>query len=78
MRSLIQAVDDDATYLEHEKGVFWSIVVAGSCTRVRYGKLGEEGSVSEKEHANEKAAEKFKEKMLKEKTKKGYEEAEKA
>jgi predicted DNA-binding WGR domain protein len=69
------AVVDNAAYLEHEKGTFWSIVVAGSSTRVRFGKLGEEGNVLEKEHANEMAAEAYKEEMVKKKKTGGYEEA---
>ena len=76
-REGLAAVDDNATYLEHPDNKFWSIVVAGESTRVRYGAIGEEGSVSEKQHKDEAAAEKFKAKMLKEKLKKGYEEAEK-
>jgi DNA 3'-phosphatase len=71
--------DGGATYLEHDEGKYWSIVVAGSKTRVRWGKIGagEEQGVSEKTHKDEQAAEKFKEKTLKEKLKKGYKGAKK-
>ena len=72
------AVDETATYLENTEGdnsKFWSISITGDSTRVRYGPIGEEGFVSEKQHKDEKAAEKFHAKMIKEKTGKGYEHA---
>jgi DNA 3'-phosphatase len=71
--------DGGTVYLEHDEGKYWSIVVVGSKTRVRWGKLGagEEEGVVEKVHTDEQAAEKFKEKTLKEKLKRGYKEAEK-
>ena len=45
---------------------------AGNTTRVRWGAVGEEGSVSEKEHNNEAAAAKFVLTKIKEKEKGGY------
>ena len=45
---------------------------AGNTTRVRWGAIGEEGSVSEKEHKSEAAAAKFVETKIKEKEKGGY------
>ena len=73
-RAGLAAVDDDATRLEHEKngGVFWSIVQAGNTTRVKWGAIGEEGTVSEKEHKDEATAAKFVAKKVGEKEKGGY------
>ena len=39
--------------------MFWSVVQNGGLTRVRWGAVGEEGSVSEKEHKDEATATKF-------------------
>jgi hypothetical protein len=51
-RSKLSEVDDAAFRLEHPKdgGVFWSIVQSENTTRVRWGKIGESGNYSEKEH----------------------------
>jgi predicted DNA-binding WGR domain protein len=73
-RSALAKVDDDATRLEHPKngGVFWSIVQADNTTRVRWGTIGEEGAVSEKEHADDATAAKFVAKKIADKEKGGY------
>ena len=66
-----------ATYLEavgsDGEKKWWSIVVVDNKTRVRWGKVGEEdNNLSEKEHKDGAAATKFEQKMLGDKTKKGY------
>ena len=73
-RAGLAEVDADAIRLEHPKngGVFWSVVQNGGLTRVRWGAVGEEGSVSEKEHKDEATATKFIEKKIAEKEKGGY------
>uniref|UniRef100_A0A0G4IC20 WGR domain-containing protein n=1 Tax=Chromera velia CCMP2878 TaxID=1169474 RepID=A0A0G4IC20_9ALVE len=53
---------------------FWEIVLAGSKTTVRFGKIGTSGSTSVKEHKDAPSAKKFYDKMVAEKTGKGYEE----
>ena len=63
-RAGLQAVEADAEILEHPEGKFWSIVAAGNTTRVKWGKIGEEGQLSEKSHADEDAARKFVDKMV--------------
>jgi len=63
-REGLSEAEEDTERYEHEKGVFWSIVVAGSTTRVKWGKMGEDAVLSEKSHADEAAAEKFKDKMV--------------
>jgi predicted DNA-binding WGR domain protein len=63
-REGLSEAEEDTERFEHEKGVFWSIVVAGSTTRVKWGKNGEDAVLSEKNHADEAAAEKFKDKMV--------------
>ena len=74
MAAELAAADSAATRLEHTKdgGVFWQISVTGSKTRTRWGPIGAEGSVTEKEHANEAAADKYVTKMIGEKLKGGY------
>jgi predicted DNA-binding WGR domain protein len=69
----------DSIYLEcpsNSGGKFWQCNLDGSCTTVTYGKVGSAGSTQEKDHGTEDAARKFFDKMVKEKTKKGYEEVE--
>ena len=63
-REGLSEAEEDTERFEHPKGVFWSIVVAGSTTRVKWGQIGEEAVLSEKSHADEAAAEKFKAKMV--------------
>ena len=73
-RAGLAEVDADAIRLEHPKngGVFWSVVQNGALTRVRWGAVGEEGNVSEKEHKDEATATKFIEKKMAEKEAGGY------
>ena len=72
----LKEAEKGAKYLECKEGgesKWWSIVVAGNATRVRWGKIGEEdNNLSEKEHKDADAAAKFEAKMVAEKTKKGY------
>eukprot|EP00039_Didymoeca_costata_P028995 m.22800 g.22800 ORF g.22800 m.22800 type:complete len:405 (-) comp7441_c0_seq1:1367-2581(-) len=71
----LKEADKNTIYLECTTGgesKFWSIAVSGEVTRVKYGAIGEDGCVSEKTHNSEDAAEKFKDKKLQEKLKKGY------
>lgn len=71
-REKLTEAEGDTDYFLHPDGKFWSILVAGNTTRVKWGKIGEDAVLSEKQHANEAAAEKFKDKMIKEKTSRGY------
>ena len=57
-------------------GKFWEGSVEGSATTVRYGKVGAAGATQVKDHGSSEAAQKYFAKVLKEKTGKGYEEAE--
>ena len=70
----LNAADASATRLEHTKdgGVFWQISLKGSMTRTKWGPLGTPGSVTEKTHADEAAAEKYMNKMIGDKLKGGY------
>jgi len=69
---LSQAEEGTEYFVYPKHGAFWSIVVAGSTTRVKWGKVGEEAVLSEKSHADDAAATKFRDKMIREKTNKGY------
>jgi hypothetical protein len=61
---LSEAEADTECFVHPKHAAFWSIVVAGSTTRVKWGKVGEDAVLSEKSHADETAANKFKEKMV--------------
>ena len=63
-RSGLEEAEADAEYFEHPEGKFWSILVVGSTTRVKWGKIGEDAQLSEKSHADDAAALKFKDKMV--------------
>ena len=68
-RAGLTAAEGDTERYEHfstslGKQVFWSILVVNSTTRVSWGQVGEEAVLSEKTHADEAAAEKFKAKMV--------------
>ena len=51
---------------------WWSISAQSCNTRVSWGTIGDQGSVSEKNHKDEETADKFMAKMLGQKLKKGY------
>eukprot|EP01104_Vermistella_antarctica_P004545 TRINITY_DN1497_c0_g1_i2.p1 TRINITY_DN1497_c0_g1~~TRINITY_DN1497_c0_g1_i2.p1 ORF type:complete len:368 (-),score=94.81 TRINITY_DN1497_c0_g1_i2:701-1747(-) len=71
----LSASDDACDRLENTDGdnnKFWSVQVAGSKTLVKWGNIGEEGFQQLKEHADDDAAIKFKDKMIKQKLGRGY------
>ena len=77
LAAALNEADSKALMFENtsgDKNKWWSILVVGASTRVKWGLIGEEdNNLSEKQHADEAAAEKFKEKMILEKTTKaGY------
>ena len=53
---------------------FWMIKLDGASHTVRFGKIGTDGAEKTKDFADEDAAQKDYDKLVKEKTKKGYEE----
>ena len=55
---------------------FWAIQLDGASHTVKYGKIGNDGTEKTKTFANAKAAEADIEKLIEEKTSKGYEEIE--
>jgi predicted DNA-binding WGR domain protein len=69
--------EDGARYFEFVEGSsakFWEIKLEGTSYTTRYGKIGTDGQVSMKEYDTEEKAEREYEKIIAEKTKKGYEE----
>ncbi|MEO8698569.1 MAG: WGR domain-containing protein [Kofleriaceae bacterium] len=73
------AGDNKATprYFEFSEGTsnkFWEIRLDGNSVRTRYGKIGSSGQQTLKDYANAAAATKEYDKLVNEKTKKGYEE----
>ena len=66
-----------ARYFEFSEGTsnkFWEIAMAGNAVKTRYGKLGTAGQQTLKEFGDAGAAQKEYDKLVHEKTKKGYEE----
>ena len=61
-------------YYEFGTQKFWEITQEGSTVSVRFGKLGVQGQTTVKEFDTEAEAVKHADKMIAEKTKKGYEE----
>lgn len=59
-------------YKDNNSDKFWSIEVIANSTHVTYGKTGTAGSTTTKEFKDASAAQKDAEKLIKEKTKKGY------
>lgn len=59
-------------YKDEKSSKFWEISVAGNGFTVRYGKIGTDGQTQTKEFADAAAAEKHAQKMIAEKTGKGY------
>ena len=67
--------DADARYFEFVDGgsaKFWEIKLEGTSYTTRYGKIGTDGQVSMKEYDSEDKAKREYEKIVAEKTKKGY------
>ena len=61
-------------FVEGKSSKFWEIAVAGSEVTVRYGRIGSDGQTNVKSFADEAAARKHADKLIEEKTDKGYEE----
>jgi predicted DNA-binding WGR domain protein len=59
-------------YTDEKSNKFWSIDADGSAFTVNYGKVGSAGQTQEKSFADEKTCEKEANKLIAEKTKKGY------
>ena len=69
----------DSIYMECSSssgGKFWQCNLDGSTTAVTYGKIGSAGATQVKDHGDEESARKFFDKMVNEKSKKGYDEVE--
>jgi DNA ligase-1 len=70
---------EEARYFEYEEGSsskFWEITTDGTDVTVRYGRLGTDGQTRTKSFADEAAAAAHAEKLIAEKTDKGYVETE--
>ncbi len=61
-------------FVEGSSSKFWEIWAEGSEVRTRYGRIGTSGQVTLKDEGSEAGAEKLLNKLIAEKTKKGYEE----
>lgn len=69
-----KAVTTHLEYKDEKSSKFWEISVNGNGLTVRYGKIGTEGQVQTKEFADAATAEKQAQKLIAEKTGKGYQE----
>jgi predicted DNA-binding WGR domain protein len=58
--------------VEGTSSKFWEISVEGACHVVRFGRIGTEGQLKEKTFASASAAQADAEKLIDEKTRKGY------
>lgn len=67
-------VDRRFEFSEGKSNKFWQIQVAGSDVTVRFGKIGSQGQVNTKSFSDPAAAHKHAEKLIAEKTAKGYRE----
>jgi predicted DNA-binding WGR domain protein len=61
-------------FVEGSSSKFWEITMTGSAVKTRYGKIGTDGQNTLKEFSDAAGAQKEYDKLVKEKTKKGYEE----
>jgi predicted DNA-binding WGR domain protein/Tfp pilus assembly protein PilF len=59
-------------YQDDKSSKFWEITIDGVTLKTRYGKIGTAGQTTEKTFANEAATQKEYNKLIKEKTSKGY------
>jgi DNA ligase-1 len=63
-------------FVEGKSSKFWEISVDGTEVTVRYGRIGSDGQTNVKDFADEAAAQRHADKLIEEKTEKGYEEVE--
>lgn len=63
-------------YVEGSSAKFWEIFTQGSDVTVRFGRIGTQGQTQTKSFGDVEAAARHVEKLIGEKTKKGYVEAE--
>ena len=61
-------------FSEGSSNKFWEISASGTEVMVRYGRIGSDGQTNVKSFADEAAATKHADKLIKEKTGKGYRE----
>ena len=61
-------------FVDGSSSKFWEIQMEGTSFTTRYGKIGTDGQISMKEYDTEEKAQKEYDKLVAEKTKKGYEE----
>ena len=66
--------DSGSRRFEHGGSKFWEIRVDGSSHTVKFGKIGTDGQEKTKDFASDALAQKDADKLIAEKTKKGYEE----
>jgi predicted DNA-binding WGR domain protein len=59
-------------YTDEKSNKFWSIETSGTDFTVTYGKVGSDGQTSEKSFASNDECKKAADKLIAEKTKKGY------
>ncbi len=65
-------------YVAGTSSKFWEVCVSGTAVTVRYGRIGTSGQTQTKSFPGEAAAKKHAEKLISEKTRKGYREVQPA
>jgi predicted DNA-binding WGR domain protein len=67
-----ELIGDDPKLKGGHTAKYWEITQVGKKTIIRYGKIGTDGQLSNKEFETKEEAEAFVAKKIKEKTKEGY------
>jgi predicted DNA-binding WGR domain protein len=72
MKKYFEFVGEDKSRKSEAAAKFWEVSVSGSTMNVRFGKIGANGQTTVKEFSSASEATEAAEKLIKEKTKKGY------
>ena len=72
MKKYCEFVGEDKSRKSEAAAKFWEVSVSGSTMNVRFGKIGANGQTTVKEFSTSAEANDAAEKLIKEKTKKGY------
>jgi predicted DNA-binding WGR domain protein len=72
MKKYFEFVGEDKARKSEAAAKFWEVSVSGSTMNVRFGKIGANGQTTVKEFSSSTEATEAAEKLIKEKTKKGY------
>jgi predicted DNA-binding WGR domain protein len=72
VKRYFEFIGEDKSRKSESAAKFWEVSVSGSTMNVRFGKIGANGQTTVKEYSSNEDAIKAAEKLVAEKTKKGY------